>query len=38
MHERSDEQVMATVMAGDQMAFAVLVTRHHAPCSAISIA
>jgi RNA polymerase sigma-70 factor (ECF subfamily) len=31
MHERSDEQVMAAVMAGDQMAFAVLVTRHHAP-------
>ncbi len=31
MHERSDEQVMAAVVAGDQEAFAVLVTRHHAP-------
>jgi len=31
MHERSDEQVMAAVMAGDQVAFAALVTRHHAP-------
>src|SRR5215469_17203213 len=31
MQERSDEQVMAAVMAGDQVAFAALVTRHHAP-------
>jgi RNA polymerase sigma-70 factor (ECF subfamily) len=31
MHERSDEQVMAAVMAGDQVALATLVTRHHAP-------
>src|SRR5215510_8147671 len=31
MHERSDEQVMAAAVAGDQMAFATLVTRHHAP-------
>jgi RNA polymerase sigma-70 factor (ECF subfamily) len=31
MYERSDEQLMAAVMAGDQRALAVLVTRHHAP-------
>ena len=31
MHERSDEQLMAAVMAGDQVACAVLVTRHHGP-------
>lgn len=31
MQERSDEQLMAAVMAGDQGALAVLVTRHHAP-------
>jgi RNA polymerase sigma-70 factor, ECF subfamily len=31
MHERSDEQLMTAVMAGDQMALAALVTRHHAP-------
>ena len=31
MHERSDELLIAAVMAGDQMAFATLVTRHHAP-------
>src|ERR1051326_8279242 len=31
MHERSDEQVLVAVMAGDQVAFAALVTRHHAP-------
>lgn len=31
MHERSDEQLMVAVMAGDQVAFAALVTRHHAP-------
>ncbi len=31
MHERSDEQVMAAVMAGDQAALAALVTRHHSP-------
>lgn len=31
MQERSDEQLMAAVMVGDQMALAVLVTRHHAP-------
>ncbi|HLV98671.1 MAG TPA: sigma-70 family RNA polymerase sigma factor [Ktedonobacterales bacterium] len=31
MHEHSDKQVMAAVMAGDQVAFAALVTRHHAP-------
>ncbi len=31
MHESSDEQLMAAVMAGDQLALAALVTRHHAP-------
>lgn len=31
MHERSDEQVMAAVMAGDQAALIALVTRHHSP-------
>lgn len=31
MHERSDEQLMRTVMAGDQAAFSELVTRHHGP-------
>ena len=31
MQERSDEQLMAAVMAGDQVALATLVTRHHAP-------
>ncbi len=31
MQERSDEQLMAAVMAGDQGALAALVTRHHAP-------
>jgi RNA polymerase sigma-70 factor, ECF subfamily len=31
MQERSDEQLMAAVQTGDQVAFAVLVTRHHAP-------
>ena len=31
MHERSDEQLMVAVMAGDQTALAALVTRHHAP-------
>ncbi len=31
MQERSDEQLMAAVMAGDQVALAMLVTRHHAP-------
>ena len=31
MHERSDEQLIAAVMAGDQVALAALVTRHHAP-------
>jgi len=31
MQERSDEQLMAAVMAGDQVALAALVTRHHAP-------
>ena len=30
MQERSDEQLMAAVMAGDQVALAALVTRHHA--------
>ncbi|HEY7414910.1 MAG TPA: RNA polymerase sigma factor, partial [Ktedonobacteraceae bacterium] len=29
MQERSDEQLMAAVMAGDQVALAALVTRHH---------
>ena len=31
MQERSDEQLMAVVQTGDQVAFAALVTRHHAP-------
>jgi RNA polymerase sigma-70 factor (ECF subfamily) len=31
MHERSDEQLMAAAMAGDQSALATLVTRHHTP-------
>ncbi|MBO0797020.1 MAG: RNA polymerase sigma factor, partial [Ktedonobacteraceae bacterium] len=31
MQARSDEQLMAAVMAGDQVALAVLVNRHHAP-------
>ena len=31
MQERSDEQLMAAVMAGDQVALAALVTRHHGP-------
>jgi RNA polymerase sigma-70 factor, ECF subfamily len=31
MQERSDEQLMAAVQAGDQVALAALVTRHHAP-------
>ncbi|BCL84591.1 RNA polymerase sigma24 factor [Ktedonobacteria bacterium brp13] len=31
MQEKSDEQLMAAVMAGDQVALAALVTRHHAP-------
>src|ERR1700724_3442271 len=31
MQEKSDEQLMAAVMAGDQVALATLVTRHHAP-------
>ncbi len=31
MQERNDEQLMAAVMAGDQVALAALVTRHHAP-------
>jgi RNA polymerase sigma-70 factor (ECF subfamily) len=31
MQERSDEQLIAAVMAGDQGALAMLVTRHHAP-------
>jgi RNA polymerase sigma-70 factor, ECF subfamily len=31
MQERSDEQLMAAVMTGDQVALAALVTRHHAP-------
>ena len=31
MQERSDEQLITAVMAGDQVAFAALVTRHHAP-------
>jgi RNA polymerase sigma-70 factor, ECF subfamily len=30
MHERSDEQLMANVVAGDQVALATLVARHHA--------
>ncbi|HKS70047.1 MAG TPA: RNA polymerase sigma factor [Ktedonobacterales bacterium] len=31
MHEKSDEQLMAAVMAGDRAALAALVTRHHTP-------
>jgi len=31
MQERSDEQLMTAVMAGDQVALAALVTRYHAP-------
>lgn len=31
MQERSDEQLMAGVMTGDQMALSALVTRHHGP-------
>src|SRR5258707_5881425 len=31
MQERSDEELMTAVMAGDQVALAALVTRHHAP-------
>ncbi len=31
MYERSDEQLMVAVMAGDQVALAALVTRHHSP-------
>ncbi|HEX4204182.1 MAG TPA: RNA polymerase sigma factor [Ktedonobacteraceae bacterium] len=31
MQEKSDEQLMTAVMAGDQVALATLVTRHHAP-------
>jgi RNA polymerase sigma-70 factor (ECF subfamily) len=31
MHEQSDQQLMTAVMAGDQVALAALVTRHHAP-------
>jgi RNA polymerase sigma-70 factor (ECF subfamily) len=31
MQERSDEQLMAAVIAGDQVALAALVTRHHGP-------
>jgi RNA polymerase sigma-70 factor, ECF subfamily len=31
MQERSDEQLMAAVLAGDLVALAVLVSRHHAP-------
>jgi RNA polymerase sigma-70 factor (ECF subfamily) len=31
MQDRSDEQLMTAVMAGDQMALAALVTRHHGP-------
>jgi RNA polymerase sigma-70 factor (ECF subfamily) len=31
MQEISDQQLMAGVMAGDQVALAALVTRHHAP-------
>jgi len=30
MHEKSDEQLMSAVLAGDQAALAALVTRHHA--------
>lgn len=31
MQESSDEQLMRSVMAGDQVALAALVTRHHSP-------
>jgi RNA polymerase sigma-70 factor, ECF subfamily len=31
MQERIDEELMAAAMAGDQVALAALVTRHHAP-------
>ena len=31
MQEQSDEQLMTAVMAGNQVALAALVTRHHAP-------
>ena len=31
MQERSDEQLMTAVQAGDQVALAALVTRHHGP-------
>lgn len=31
MQERSDEQLMAAVMAGDRVALAALVIRHHSP-------
>jgi RNA polymerase sigma-70 factor, ECF subfamily len=31
MQEKCDEQLMAAVLAGDQVALAVLVSRHHAP-------
>ncbi len=31
MQEKSDEQLMIAVMAGDQVALAALVIRHHAP-------
>lgn len=31
MHEQSDEQLIATAMAGDRVALAALVTRHHTP-------
>ena len=31
MQEKSDEQLMTDVMAGDQVALAALVARHHAP-------
>ena len=31
MQEKSDEQLMTAVMAGDQVALAALATRHHAP-------
>jgi RNA polymerase sigma-70 factor (ECF subfamily) len=31
MQEKSDEQLMAAVMAGDQVALAALVTRYHGP-------
>lgn len=31
MHEQSDEQLATAAMAGDQVALAALVTRHHTP-------